>query len=232
MVQNLLKKGYEEIRILSRDECKQDEMRTKMAEPRLKFYIGDIRNRHSVDAAMDGVDLVFHAAALKQVPSCEFFPMEAVATNIIGSNNVIDSAVKAKVECCVCLGTDKAVYPVNTMGMTKAIMEKIAQSHARRLDQNETRVCSVRYGNVMYSRGSVIPLFIRQIKEGNPITITDPRMTRFMLPLRDSVSLVEFAFENGRQGDVFIKKAAACTCLLYTSPSPRDLSTSRMPSSA
>lgn len=211
MAVELLNAGYEEIRIFSRDECKQDEMRNQMADPRLKFYIGDVRRRDSVDMAMEGVDLVFHAAALKQVPSCEFFPMEAVATNITGSHNVVESAVAHKVECVVCLGTDKAVYPVNAMGMTKAIMEKVAQSVARRLSDDETRVCSVRYGNVMYSRGSVIPLFIRQIREGNPITITDPEMTRFLLPLRDSVELVRFAFANARQGDIFIKKAAACT---------------------
>ena len=213
MVNHLLSRGYEEIRIFSRDECKQEELRVKMAEPRLKFYIGDIRNRPSVDAAMEGVDLVFHAAALKQVPSCEFFPMEAVATNITGSHNVIESAVQAQVDCVVCLGTDKAVYPVNAMGMTKALMEKVAQSIARRLDDNETRVSSVRYGNVMCSRGSVIPLFIRQIRDGAPLTLTDPEMTRFMLPLRDSVQLVEFAFKNARQGDVFIKKAAACSLM-------------------
>ena len=211
MAVELLRAGYEEIRIFSRDECKQDEMRNQMSDPRLKFYIGDVRRRDSVDMAMEGVDLVFHAAALKQVPSCEFFPMEAVDTNINGSNNVVESAVAHKVNCVVCLGTDKAVYPVNAMGMTKAIMEKIAQSVARRLGDDETRVCSVRYGNVMYSRGSVIPLFIRQIREGNPITITDPEMTRFLLPLRDSVELVRFAFANARQGDIFIKKAAACT---------------------
>ena len=211
MVQHLLDQGYEQIRIFSRDEWKQEDMRVRMAEPRLKFYIGDVRNRASVDAAMDGVDLVFHAAALKQVPSCEFFPMQAVETNIMGSNNVIESAVAHKVECVVVLGTDKAVYPVNAMGMTKAVMEKVAQSVARRLDESETRICSVRYGNVMYSRGSVIPLFVRQIKEGNPITVTEPTMSRFMLPLRDSVSLVEFAFQNARQGDIFIKKAPACT---------------------
>ena len=213
MVSHLLNRGYEEIRILSRDECKQEELRIKMAEPRLKFHIGDIRSRDSVDAAMEGVDLVFHAAALKQVPSCEFFPMEAVETNIVGSRNVIESAIKAKVGCVVCLGTDKAVYPINAMGMTKALMEKVAQSAARRMDDDETRICSVRYGNVMYSRGSVIPLFVRLIREGNPLTLTDPEMTRFMLPLRDSVRLVEFAFQNARQGDVFIKKAAACSLL-------------------
>lgn len=211
MVNHLLAQGYEQIRVFSRDEWKQEDLRVRMAEPRLKFYIGDVRSRPSVDHAMEGVDLVFHAAALKQVPSCEFFPMQAVETNIIGSNNVIESAVSHKVDCVVALGTDKAVYPVNAMGMTKAIMEKAAQSVARRLDESETRVCSVRYGNVMYSRGSVIPLFVRQIKEGGPITVTERAMSRFMLPLRDSVSLVEFAFKNARQGDVFIKKAAACT---------------------
>lgn len=211
MTGQLLKKGYGEVRIFSRDEWKQEEMRVRMAENRLKFYIGDVRNRASVDAAMEGVDLVFHAAALKQVPSCEFFPIEAVQTNVLGSHNVIESAVKAKAECVVCLGTDKAVYPVNAMGMTKALMEKTAQAIARRLKESDTRVCSVRYGNVMCSRGSVIPLFVQQIKDRAPLTITDPKMTRFMLPLRDSVELVEFAFEHGRQGDVFIKKAPACT---------------------
>ena len=213
MVKHLLSQGYEQIRIFSRDEWKQEDMRVHMAEPRLKFYIGDVRNRASVDGAMEGVDLVFHAAALKQVPSCEFFPMQAVETNIIGSNNVLESAVAHKVECCVVLGTDKAVYPVNAMGMTKAVMEKVAQSIARRLSESkgDTRICSVRYGNVMYSRGSVIPLFIRQIREGKPITVTASDMSRFMLPLRDSVELVEFAFMNARQGDIFVKKAAACT---------------------
>ncbi|TWT80853.1 UDP-glucose 4-epimerase [Planctomycetes bacterium CA13] len=211
MAKHLLDQGYEQVRIFSRDEWKQEEMRVRMAEPRLRFYIGDVRSRASVDSAMEGVDLVFHAAALKQVPSCEFFPMEAVATNIEGSNNVIESAIAARAECVVCLGTDKAVYPINAMGMTKALMEKVAQSAARRLDPGETRICSVRYGNVMYSRGSVIPLFINQIREGGPLTVTEAAMTRFMLPLRDSVRLVEFAFQNARQGDVFIKKAAACT---------------------
>ena len=211
MVKHLLEQGYEQIRIFSRDEWKQEDMRVRMAESRLRFYIGDVRNRASVDGAMKGVDLVFHAAALKQVPSCEFFPMQAVETNIIGSNNVLESAVANNVECVVVLGTDKAVYPVNAMGMTKAVMEKVAQSIARRQGENETRICSVRYGNVMYSRGSVIPLFIRQIREGKPITVTEPTMSRFMLPLRDSVALVEFAFKNGRQGDIFIKKAPACT---------------------
>jgi len=211
MVKHLLNQGYGQIRIFSRDEWKQEDMRVRMAEPRLSFHIGDVRSRASVDAAMDGVDLVFHAAALKQVPSCEFFPMQAVETNIVGSNNVIESAVAHDVDCVVVLGTDKAVYPVNAMGMTKAVMEKVAQSIARRMGEEQTRICSVRYGNVMYSRGSVIPLFVRQIREGKPITTTENSMSRFMLPLRDSVSLVEFAFQNARQGDIFIKKAAACT---------------------
>ena len=211
MVMHLLDQGFGEIRIFSRDEWKQEDMRVRLANPKLKFYIGDIRNKTSIDSAMEDVNLVFHAAALKQVPSCEFFPMEAVATNVTGSFNVVDSAVKHKVECCVCLGTDKAVYPVNTMGMTKALMEKVAQSFARRLKKSDTKVCSVRYGNVMYSRGSVIPLFIRQIKENSAITVTDPRMTRFMLPLSQSVELVQFAFTNAQQGDIFIKKAVACT---------------------
>ena len=211
MVHHLLNNGCKEIRIFSRDEWKQEDLRIRMANPALKFYIGDIRSLPSVNMAMKGVDLVFHAAALKQVPSCEFFPMQAVETNIIGSSNVVESAIANKVECCVCLGTDKAVYPVNSMGMTKAIMEKVAQAAARRLEEGETRICSVRYGNVMYSRGSVIPLFVRQIKENKPITVTDARMTRFMLPLSDSVELVHFAFNHAKQGDIFIKKAVACT---------------------
>ena len=211
MARHLLDQGYGQVRIFSRDEWKQEDMRVRLAEPRLRFYIGDVRNRASVDSVMEGVDLVFHAAALKQVPSCEFFPMQAVETNIIGSNNVIESAVARDVDCVVVLGTDKAVYPVNAMGMTKAVMEKVAQSIARRLSERQTRVCSVRYGNVMYSRGSVIPLFVRQIRENQPITVTSPTMSRFMLPLHDSVALVEFAFQNAKQGDIFIKKAAACT---------------------
>lgn len=212
MVKYLLYRGCREIRILSRDEWKQEEMRIQMADPRLKFHIGDVRSRESVDNAMRGVDLVFHAAALKQVPSCEFFPLQAVQTNILGSSNVIESAIQNYVECVVCLGTDKAVYPVNAMGLTKAIMEKVVQAAARRLGaSSETRVCSVRYGNVMYSRGSVIPLFVRQCKQNQPITVTDPKMTRFMMPLDESVALVEFAFNHGQQGDVFIKKAASAT---------------------
>lgn len=200
-----------EIRILSRDEWKQEEMRLQLSRPELKFHIGDVRSRESVDAAMRGVDLVFHAAALKQVPSCEFFPMQAVQTNILGSSNVIESAIAHKAECVVCLGTDKAVEPVNAMGMTKAMMEKVAQAASRQLGPGDTRVCSVRYGNVMYSRGSVIPLFVQQIKNNQPITVTEPRMTRFMMALSESVALVNFAFQHAEQGDIFINKAPACT---------------------
>lgn len=211
MARHLLGQGYGEVRIFSRDEWKQEEMRLRLADRRLRFYIGDVRDRSGVDAAMEGVDLVFHAAALKQVPSCEFFPMQAVETNVVGSHNVVEAAVSHEVSCVVMLGTDKAVYPVNAMGMTKAVMEKVAQSVARRLGDSATRVCSVRYGNVMCSRGSVIPLFVGQIQSGNAITITEPQMTRFMLPLSEAVRLVEFAFENANQGDLFVKKAGACT---------------------
>jgi len=214
MVRKLLREGYKEIRILSRDETKQEEMRLSYGRPELKFYIGDVRDRSSVDKAMKGVDLVFHAAALKQVPSCEFFPMEAVKTNIIGSQNVIDSAVDAGVKSLVCLSTDKAVMPVNAMGMSKAMMEKVAQASSRQLGDNDTVISCVRYGNVMCSRGSVIPLFIKQIKEGKPLTLTEPTMTRFMLSLNDAIELVAFAFENASQGDIFIKKAPACTVQL------------------
>ncbi|MFC2993566.1 SDR family NAD(P)-dependent oxidoreductase [Halomonas tibetensis] len=211
MANYLLDRGYKEIRILSRDEAKQDEMRIAYNRTEMKFYIGDVRDRHSVDKAMRGVDLVFHAAALKQVPSCEFFPLEAVKTNILGSQNVIDSAVEAGVKSVVCLSTDKAVMPINAMGMTKALMEKTAQAASRQLGTSDTTVSCVRYGNVMCSRGSVIPLFIKQIKEGKPLTITESSMTRFMLSLPDAIELVNFAFENARQGDIFIKKAPACT---------------------
>lgn len=214
MANYLLERGCKEVRILSRDEAKQEEMRIAYGRAELKFYIGDVRDRQSVDKAMRGVDLVFHAAALKQVPSCEFFPLEAVKTNILGSQNVIDSAVEANVKSVVCLSTDKAVMPVNAMGMTKALMEKTAQAASRQLGEGETTVSCVRYGNVMCSRGSVIPLFIKQIKEGKPLTITEASMTRFMLSLPDAIELVNFAFENARQGDIFIKKAPACTVKL------------------
>ncbi|WP_431023367.1 SDR family NAD(P)-dependent oxidoreductase [Halomonas sp. H5] len=214
MANYLIDHGCQEVRILSRDEAKQEEMRIAYGRPELKFYIGDVRDRQSVDKAMRGVDLVFHAAALKQVPSCEFFPLEAVKTNILGSQNVIDSAVEAGVKSVVCLSTDKAVMPVNAMGMSKALMEKTAQAASRQLGEGETTVSCVRYGNVMCSRGSVIPLFIKQIKEGKALTITEPSMTRFMLSLPDAIELVNFAFENARQGDIFIKKAPACTVKL------------------
>ncbi len=185
-------------------------MRVDLHDPRLEFHIGDVRDRRSVDAAMRGVTLVFHAAALKQVPSCEFFPLQAVATNVMGSANVIESAQAAGVETVVCLSTDKAVMPVNAMGMTKALMEKVAQSYARQ-SVGSTTVCSVRYGNVMYSRGSVIPLFVQQIAEGKDLTITDPAMTRFLLPLEAAVELVEYAFNHAEPGDMFIRKAPAST---------------------
>ena len=207
----LLPFGCKEIRIFSRDELKQEHMRIEYNNPILKFYIGDVRDRDSVNRAMKNVDFVFHAAALKQVPSCEFFPMQAVQTNILGSYNVIESAVEHKVHRIVCLGTDKAVYPINAMGMTKALMEKVAQSTARSLNDGDTLISSVRYGNVMCSRGSVIPLFIKQIKERKPLTVTIAEMTRFLLPLRHAIELVAFAFEHARQGDLFVRKAPACT---------------------
>ena len=211
MVEYLLARGYGEIRVFSRDEEKQDTMRRVMNDQRLKFFIGDVRRRESLEAPMQGVEYVFHAAALKQVPSCEFFPQEAVLTNINGSDNVIKSAVAAGVKKVVCLSTDKAVLPVNAMGISKAMMEKLVAAHARLNPDSPTSVCCVRYGNVMESRGSVIPHFIRQILSGEAITITNPAMTRFLLALPETVGLVDFAFENARQGDIFIKRAPACT---------------------
>ncbi len=207
----LLRDGVGQVRILSRDEAKQDDMRHAMGDDRLRFYLGDVRDEGSVDKAMRGVDHVFHAAALKQVPSCEFFPMEAVRTNVQGSENVVRSADRAGVRSAVFLSTDKAVYPVNAMGMSKALMEKVARSHGLNNPTTATTMACVRYGNVMYSRGSVIPLFLSQMRAGKPITITNPHMTRFMMSLADSVDLVEFAFHNARQGDLFIRKAQACT---------------------
>lgn len=211
VAKKLLQSGVNEVRILSRDEAKQDSMRHEMSDPRLRFYVGDIRDFNSVERAVKGADFVFHAAALKQVPSCEFFPMEAVKTNVLGSENVVRASEQAGVKSVVCLSTDKAVYPVNAMGMSKSLMEKVAQSHGLNNPDAFTVVSCVRYGNVMYSRGSVIPLFIKQIKSGRKITITDPLMSRFMMSLQDSVSLVEFAFNSARQGDLFIRKAKACT---------------------
>ena len=211
VVHRLLRTGCEEVRIFSRDECKQEEMRIAYSDPKLKFYIGDVRDKSSVDKAIDGVDLIFHAAALKQVPSCEFFPMQAVQTNVIGSHNVITSAIEHGVERIVCLSTDKAAYPVNAMGISKAMMEKVAMASTLMLKESATTVCLVRYGNVMCSRGSVIPLFVKQIKEARPLTVTVPHMTRFLLALSEAVELVLFAFQNAEQGDLFIKKAPACT---------------------
>jgi UDP-glucose 4-epimerase len=211
-LKKIIQNDFYEIRIFSRDELKQELMRNELNNPKVKFYIGDVRHRDSVSRVMKGVDLVFHAAALKQVPSCEFFPMQAVLTNIIGSNNVIEEAIKHKVKNVVCLSTDKAVYPINAMGMTKAIMEKVAMASSINLkDNDDTIISCVRYGNVMFSRGSVIPLFVNQIKEKQPVTITEPNMTRFMLTLESAIDLVIFALNNARQGDIFIKKAPACT---------------------
>jgi UDP-N-acetylglucosamine 4,6-dehydratase/5-epimerase len=201
-----------EIRIFSRDEKKQDDMRHELKNEKIKFYIGDVRDKRSVDLAMSGVDYIFHAAALKQVPSCEFFPMQAVMTNIIGAENVLDSAIEHCVKRIVVLSTDKACYPINAMGISKAMMEKLAIAKGRALGENaKTVICATRYGNVMASRGSVIPLWIDQIKTGKEITITDPNMTRFMMTLNDAVDLVLYAFTNGHNGDLFIQKAPAAT---------------------
>ncbi len=211
MVNHALSMGCGEVRILSRDEAKQDEMRRRMVEPRVKFFLGDVRDRDSIDRSMEGVNYVFHAAALKQVPSCEFFPLQAVKTNILGSQNVIDSAVSQGVKRVVCLSTDKAVLPVNAMGMSKAMMEKLVIAKALALGDKGTVLNCVRYGNVLYSRGSVLPVFIKQALAGEDLTVTNPDMTRFLMPLRDSVDLVEFAWTKGKQGDILIKKAVAST---------------------
>jgi UDP-glucose 4-epimerase len=207
----LKKEDIEEIRILSRDEKKQDDMRRFYRDPKIKYFIGDVRDRRTIDAAIYGVDMVFHASALKQVPSCEFFPMEAVRTNVEGCDNVLTSAIDHKVKRVIVLSTDKAVYPINAMGMTKALSEKVMVAKSRNLNGSGTTLCGTRYGNVMASRGSVIPLFIEQIKAGKPITITDPGMTRFMMTLDDAVDLVQFAFKNGNNGDLFVQKAPAAT---------------------
>lgn len=200
---------FSEIRIFSRDEKKQDDMRIALNHKKLMFYLGDVRDYNSIDRAMKDVDYVFHAAALKQVPSCEFFPMQAVQTNVLGTQNVIDAAANNKVSKVICLSTDKAAYPINAMGISKAMMEKVAVAAAR--DLKDTTVCLTRYGNVMASRGSVIPLFVNQIKTGQPLTITDPKMTRFLMSLDNAVELVLFAFENGNPGDLFVNKAPAAT---------------------
>jgi UDP-N-acetylglucosamine 4,6-dehydratase/5-epimerase len=202
---------FTEIRVFSRDEKKQDDMRKRINNTKVKFYIGDVRDRTSINSAMKAVDYVFHAAALKQVPSCEFFPLEAVKTNILGTDNVLSSAEKNNVRKVVVLSTDKAAYPINAMGMSKALMEKVMIARARNLDKTKMIFCGTRYGNVMASRGSVIPLFIEQIKNQNSLTITDPRMTRFMMSLEDAVDLVIYAFEHGQNGDIFVQKSPAAT---------------------
>jgi UDP-glucose 4-epimerase len=211
MVRQLLTEDVSEIRIFSRDENKQDQMRNDLKDERIKFVIGDVRDLESVDAVIAGSDFVFHSAALKQVPSCEFFPLQAVATNISGSSNVLSSSIKHEVNGVVCLSSDKAVYPINAMGMSKGLMEKVAQSFARNYPDSKTKIAITRYGNVMMSRGSVIPLFLNQIRKGEDITVTNPNMTRFLMSLDESISLVKYAFTNANTGDMFIKKAPACT---------------------
>ncbi|TEB08221.1 UDP-glucose 4-epimerase [Pelotomaculum schinkii] len=200
-----------EIRIFSRDEKKQDDMRKALQDDKVKFYIGDVRDYNSIASAMYGVDYIFHAAALKQVPSCEFFPMEAVKTNIIGTDNVLNAAIAYGVKKVICLSTDKAVYPINAMGISKAMLEKVTVAKSRTVDPEKTTICCTRYGNVMASRGSVIPLFVQQIKSGQPLTVTDPNMTRYLMSLDDAVELVVFAFKNANQGDIFVQKAPAST---------------------
>ena len=211
VLERFLTTDVKEIRIFSRDEKKQDDMRHLYNNPKLKFYIGDVRDISTLRPVMQGVDYIFHAAALKQVPSCEFFPLEAVKTNVIGTDNVLTAAIDAGVKRVVCLSTDKAAYPINAMGTSKAMMEKIIIAKARNVDPEKTRICCTRYGNVMCSRGSVIPLFIDKIKHGLPLTVTDGAMTRFIMNLNEAVDLVLYAFENGSQGDLFVQKADACT---------------------
>ena len=211
VLNRFLMTDIKEIRIFSRDEKKQEDMRIKYKNDKIKFYIGDVRDYRSIDDAMDGVDYVFHAAALKQVPSCEFFPVQAVKTNILGTENVLEAAINHKVKKVIVLSTDKAAYPINAMGMSKALMEKVAVAKGREVSENGTIICRTRYGNVMASRGSVIPLFCEKIKEGKPLTITNGEMTRFMMTLEDAVDLVIYAFEHGKQGDLFVQKAPAAT---------------------
>ncbi|GAB3975381.1 polysaccharide biosynthesis protein [Plantactinospora veratri] len=231
MVRRLLDQDVGEVRVLSRDEAKQDLMRHRLGDDRVRYHVGDVRDFDSMLRATRGVDFVFHAAALKQVPSCEFFPLEAVRTNVLGSANVVEAAERNGVASVVVLSTDKAVYPVNAMGMSKALMEKVVQSHARHNPGSRTTVSCVRYGNVMYSRGSVIPLFVEQIKAGRAPTVTNPAMTRFLMSLAESVELVEHAFLHARAGDIFVRKAGACTigdlatalCQLFDVPAKLDL---------
>ena len=216
VLRRFLETSIAEIRIFSRDEKKQDDMRKRYNNPKLKFYIGDVRDPRSVAAAIRGVDHVFHAAALKQVPSCEFHPMQAVRTNVLGTENVLEAAIGAGVKRVVCLSTDKAVYPINAMGISKAMMEKVMVAASRNLENTGTVICGTRYGNVMASRGSVIPLFVEQVLAGKPITVTDPSMTRFMMTLDDAVELVLYAFEHGTNGDIFVQKAPAATVEVLT----------------
>jgi UDP-glucose 4-epimerase len=211
VLRRVLHEDVGELRIFSRDEKKQDDMRKRLDHPKLKFYIGDVRDYRSVANAMAGADLVFHAAALKQVPSCEFHPMEAVKTNVLGAENVLEAAIASRVEKVVCLSTDKAVYPINAMGMCKALMEKLMVAKSRVLDSGRTTLCGTRYGNVMASRGSVIPLFVEQLSSGRPITVTDPRMTRFMMTMDDAVNLVLIAFQSAGNGDILVRKTPAAT---------------------
>lgn len=216
VLRGFLDTDIKEIRIFSRDEKKQDDMRKLYSNDKLKFYLGDVRDINSVIDAVRGVDFIFHAAALKQVPSCEFYPMQAVQTNVIGTENVLNAAINAKVKKVIVLSTDKAVYPINAMGVSKAMMERVAVAKSRNLEDNETMIACTRYGNVMASRGSVIPLFIDQIRDGKTITITDPAMTRFMMSLDQAVDLVLFAFKNGKNGDIFVQKAPGATIELLT----------------
>ncbi len=211
VLNRFLESDISEIRIFSRDEKKQDDLRKKFGNPKLKFYIGDVRDFQSVLNATRGVDYIFHAAALKQVPSCEFHPMEAVKTNVLGTENLLEAAIQNGVNRVVCLSTDKAVYPINAMGISKAMMEKVMVAKSRNVDPSKTIICGTRYGNVMASRGSVIPLFVEQVRKGLPITITDPLMTRFMMTLGDAVDLVLYAFKHGNNGDIFVQKAPAAT---------------------
>jgi UDP-glucose 4-epimerase len=211
VMKRFLKTDVKEIRIFSRDEKKQDDMRKIYSSDKLKFYIGDVRDISSITNAMRNVDFVFHAAALKQVPSCEFFPIEAVKTNVIGTDNVLSAAIDLGVKKVICLSTDKAAYPINAMGISKAMMEKVFVAKSKIIDEKETLICGTRYGNVMASRGSVIPLFVEQIKSGKPLTITNPRMTRFLMSLEEAVNLVIYAFENAHTGDIMVQKADSCT---------------------
>lgn len=216
VLRRFLDSSLREIRIFSRDEKKQDDMRKRYNSPKLKFYIGDVRDARAVATAMRGVDFCYHAAALKQVPSCEFHPMEAVRTNVLGTENVLEAAIHAGVKRVVCLSTDKAVYPINAMGISKAMMEKVMVAASRNLEGTDTVICGTRYGNVMASRGSVIPLFVEQVRANKPITITDPNMTRFMMTLDDAVELVLYAFQHGNNGDIFVQKAPAATVAVLT----------------